>query len=256
MRLATFNLLHGRSLSDGEVVVSRLRDAVASLDADVLGMQEVDRAQERSGRHDLTAEAAAAMGGEGRFVPAIMGTPGLKWRAAKAGDETRIEHPAYGVSLVSRLPVVRWGVTRLPSAPMRSPVLMPGPRRRVMWLRDEPRVLVAAVVRTPAGEITVANTHLSFVPGWNGAQLRRVARVLRGMPGPRVLLGDLNLPGPLPRWLTGWKLLASEATFPADEPRVQLDHVLSHGDGLPEVKEVRSLRMELSDHRALVVDLV
>ncbi len=45
------------------------------------------------------------------------------------------------------------------------------------------------------------------------------------------------------------------AAFPADEPRVQLDHVLSHGDGLPDVKEVRSLRMELSDHRALVVDL-
>ena len=256
MRLATFNLLHGRSLSDGEVVVQRLRDAVADLDADVLGLQEVDRAQVRSHHLDLTAEAAGAMGGDSLFVPAIMGTPGLKWRAAKSGDETRIEHPAYGVSLVSRLPVVRWGVTRLPSAPMRSPVLMPGPRRRVMWLRDEPRVLVAAVLRTPTGEITVANTHLSFVPGWNGAQLRRVARVLRAMPGPRVLLGDLNLPGQLPRWLTGWKCLASEATFPADEPRVQLDHVLSHGDGLPDVKEVRSLRMDLSDHRALVVDLV
>jgi endonuclease/exonuclease/phosphatase family metal-dependent hydrolase len=255
VRLATFNLLHGRSLSDGEVVASRLRDAVTRLDADVLGLQEVDRAQERSGGRDMTAEAADAMGGEGRFVPAIMGTPGLTWRAAKSGDETRVEHPAYGVALVSRLPVVRWAVTRLPSAPMRSPVLMPGPRRRVMWLRDEPRVLLAAVVRAPAGEMTVASTHLSFVPGWNGAQLRRAVRVLRAMPGPRVLLGDLNLPGPLPRWLTGWRCLADLPTYPADEPRVQLDHVLSHGGGLPAVLDARSLPMALSDHRALVVDL-
>ena len=255
MRLATFNLLHGRSMSDGEVVVSRLREAVTEIDADVLGLQEVDRAQERSGRYDLTAEAAAAMGGESRFVPAIMGTPGLRWRAAKIGDETRVEHPAYGVALVSRLPVVRWAVTRLPSAPMRSPVLMPGPKRRVLWLRDEPRVLIAAVVRTAAGEMTVANTHLSFVPGWNGAQLRRAARTLRAMPGPRVLLGDLNLPGPLPRWLTGWSCLAVLPTYPADDPRVQLDHVLSHGEGLPAVVDARSLPMALSDHRALVVDL-
>lgn len=256
MRLATFNLLHGRSLSDGQVVVSRLREAVAELDADVLGLQEVDRAQERSGHLDLTAEAAAAMGGESRFVPAIMGTPGLRWRAAKVGDETRIEHAAYGIALVSRLPVVRWAVTRLPSAPMRSPVLIPGPKRRAMWLRDEPRILLAAVVRMPGGgEMTVANTHLSFVPGWNGAQLRRAVRALRTMPAPRVLLGDLNLPGQLPRWLTGWQVLASLPTFPTDEPRVQLDHVLAHGAGLPAVVDTRSLPMPLSDHRALVVDL-
>jgi endonuclease/exonuclease/phosphatase family metal-dependent hydrolase len=255
MRLATFNLLHGRSLSDGEVVVDRLRDAVRDLDADVLGLQEVDRAQERSHHLDLTAEAADAMGGEGRFVPAIMGTPGLTWRAAKAGDETRIEHAAYGVSLVSRLPVVRWGVTRLPSAPMRSPVLMPGPRRRVMWLRDEPRVLVAAVVRTPAGEITVANTHLSFVPGWNGAQLRRVARVLRTMPGPRVLLGDLNLPGRLPARVLGWRSLAIGPTFPAPAPRMQIDHAL--GDAVPAGADHSPLitQLPLSDHRALSVEI-
>jgi endonuclease/exonuclease/phosphatase family metal-dependent hydrolase len=255
VRLATFNVLHGRSLSDGEVDVARLRDAVATLDADVLGLQEVDRAQPRSGGHDLTAEAVAAMGGQSRFVPAIMGTPGLRWRAARSGDETLTEHPAYGISLVSRLPVLRWAVIRLPSAPMRSPVLLPGPKRRVMWLRDEPRVLLAAVVRTPSGPMTIANTHLSFVPGWNGAQLRRAARALRAMPAPRVLLGDLNLPGPLPRWLTGWSCLVTAPTFPVDDPRVQLDHVLGHGDGLPDVVSSEARTMALSDHRALLVDL-
>jgi endonuclease/exonuclease/phosphatase family metal-dependent hydrolase len=255
VRLATFNVLHGRSLTDGEVDPARLRDAVAELDADVLGLQEVDRAQPRSGRHDLTALAAAATGGEGRFAPAIMGTPGERWRPARAGDETRTDARAYGIAMVTRLPVLRWSVTRLPSAPVRSPVLLPGPTRRVIWLRDEPRVLLAAVVEAPTGPMTVATTHLSFVPGWNGAQLRRVARELRRLPAPRVLLGDLNLPGPLPRWLTGWRVLVAEPSYPAVDPRVQLDHVLGHGDALPAVTAARAVTTGLSDHRALVVDL-
>ena len=94
MRLATFNLLHGRSLSDGVVDVARLRDAVAALDADVLGLQEVDRAQPRSGGHDLTAAAGTAMGGESRFVPAIVGTPGGRWRAAGEADTAGADPPA------------------------------------------------------------------------------------------------------------------------------------------------------------------
>ncbi|MGK5523302.1 endonuclease/exonuclease/phosphatase family protein, partial [Micromonospora sp. URMC 107] len=55
MRLATFNLLHGRSLADGLVDPDRLTAAVTALDADVLALQEVDRDQSRSGKLDLTA---------------------------------------------------------------------------------------------------------------------------------------------------------------------------------------------------------
>lgn len=254
VRLATFNVLHGRSLTDGEVDVGRLRDAVAAIDADVLGLQEVDRDQSRSHGLDLTAEAAKAMGGDGRFAAAILGTPGEKWRPAGDDDPDR-PGPAYGIGLVSRLPVRRWLVTRLPAAPVRSPILIPGPTRRVMWLRDEPRVLLAAVLETPDGPVTVANTHLSFVPGWNGAQLRRAVRALRALPGPRVLLGDLNLPGPLPRWLTGWEPLAALATYPAPDPRVQLDHILGQGAGLGRPVAAGAPELPLSDHRALVVDL-
>ncbi|HVE31695.1 MAG TPA: endonuclease, partial [Mycobacteriales bacterium] len=41
MRVASFNILNGRSLADGEVDAERLRDAAKLLDADVLGLQEV-----------------------------------------------------------------------------------------------------------------------------------------------------------------------------------------------------------------------
>jgi endonuclease/exonuclease/phosphatase family metal-dependent hydrolase len=47
--------------------------------------------------------------------------------------------------------------------------------------------------------------------------------------------------------------LASEVTFPADEPREQIDHLLA--DGAIAVESSYAVRLPLSDHRALVVDL-
>jgi endonuclease/exonuclease/phosphatase family metal-dependent hydrolase len=254
VRLATFNVLHGLSMADGAVDLGRLSAAVAEIGADLIGLQELDRAQPRSGGHDLAAEVARALGAEHRFAAALIGNPAGPWRAAVDGDDSRPDLPAYGVGLVSRLPVRRWGVHRLPALPIHSLVPVPGNGLRLAWLRDEPRVLLAAVVDTPAGPMTVATTHLSFVPGWNGAQLRRVTRALRRLPAPRVLLGDLNIPGRLPGWLTGWRMLARVPTYPADDPRVQLDHVLADGR-LPPVAAVRAWVAPLSDHRAVLVEL-
>ena len=53
----------------------------------------------------------------------------------------------------------------------------------MILLRDEPRVLLAAILDTPYGDVTVAATHLSFVPGWNVRQLRSSVRALRTLPG-------------------------------------------------------------------------
>jgi endonuclease/exonuclease/phosphatase family metal-dependent hydrolase len=257
VRLATFNLLHGRSLHDGAVHADRVAQAVATLDADVLGLQEVDRAQPRSGLLDLTAIAADALGAPThRFVAAVTGTPGLAWQAWHPAHDTA--EPAYGVALVSRYPVRHWQITRLGAAPVRSPVFVPGPGGGLLMLRDEPRVLLAAVLDTPAGAMTVATTHLSFVPGWNVRQIRAVVRALRTLPAPRVLLGDLNLPAVVARAATGWRALARAATYPAAAPRAQLDHVLADPHGghlLGPVLHVSTPQVTVSDHRPLVVHL-
>jgi endonuclease/exonuclease/phosphatase family metal-dependent hydrolase len=255
VRLATFNLLHGRSLSDGTVHAERVAAAVADLDADILGLQEVDRAQPRSGLLDLTAIAAEALGAPvHRFAAAVVGTPGETWQPWRSDDDNA--HPLYGIALVSRWPVVRWQITQLPAAPVRSPVYVPN--GGLMLLRDEPRVLIAAVVETPRGPVTVGTTHLSFVPGWNVRQLRTAVRALRALPAPRVLLGDLNLPAGPARAFTGWRPLARIATYPSPVPRAQLDHVLDDprgGTALGQVAEVRAPRAGISDHRPLVVHL-
>lgn len=257
MRLATFNLLHGRSLHDGLVDGARLAAAVAAIDADVLALQEVDDLQPRSGNLDLTAIAAQALGAtQFRFAAAVVGTPGERVRAL-SHDGDGAGEPCYGVGLVSRFPVRSWQVIRLRPAPLRSPVFV-GRDGGVVLLRDEPRVLLAAVLDSPHGAVTVAGTHLSFVPGWNMRQLRSVVRQLRRLPAPRLLLGDLNMPATVATVVSRWRSLGRRRTYPAIRPRVQFDQILldPRGSGrLPPVVDVRTPALAVSDHRPLVVAL-
>lgn len=255
VRLATFNILHGRSLRDGTVDADRLTDAVKTLDADILGLQEVDRAQARSHHLDLTALAADALGAtHHRFAAAVIGTPGEGFRPL-THDDDGADEPNYGIALISRWPVRQWRIVRLPAAPVRSPVFTPKP----ILIRDEPRVLLAAIVEPPwGGTLTVATTHLSFVPGWNLVQLRTVTRALRGMPGPRLLTGDLNLPAGVTTRMTRWRSLARTPTFPSPSPTLQLDHVLldpRDTGGLGHVISADTPDVPVSDHRPLVVRL-
>lgn len=280
-RLATFNILHGRSVDDGLVDNNRMAADCAGLAAHVLCLQEVDRGQARSHGADQTAAVAEACGSRWwRFEPALIGEPGGKWRAATDADTTDGGEPtkataadavpagptspsgpsdlaAYGVGIVSRLKVTRWHVVRLAAAPVRAPVAVPGGRGRFILLPDEPRVVLAAEVVTPEGALVVATTHLSFVPGWNLRQVRRATSALAGIAGglPCVLLGDLNFPGRLPAVVSGWKRLGGAVrTYPAGRPRMQIDHALGHGpvraDG-----PGRAVHLGRSDHEALVVEV-
>jgi endonuclease/exonuclease/phosphatase family metal-dependent hydrolase len=280
VRVATFNLWSGRALPpDGGAAPSapaidagRLARSVASLaelGVDVLAVQEVDHGQPRSGGADQLAEVAQAFGARaGRFVPTITGVPGPSsgWQRVAPGHHDRPHEqvsaslgppsPSYGIGLVSRLPVLAWRVRVLRGSRAVLPMAVPSPGRlpRLLLVPDEPRVALAAVVAGPSGPVTVICTHLSFAPLAARRQLRAVARWAGSLPGPRVIAGDLNLPGPVPAWLTGWTSLARAATYPAHQPRLQLDHLLSDARPAP-TRPARALALEVSDHLALVGDV-
>jgi endonuclease/exonuclease/phosphatase family metal-dependent hydrolase len=252
MLMATFNILHGRSLHDGAVELDRLEESIRRLDADLLALQEVDCDQPRSAMADLTALAAQAMGAVShRFVAAISGTPGATWMAATGREQPGTA--AYGIALLSRFPVQSWQVVRLPRIPMPFPMYLREPNK-VMMVNEEPRAAMVARLDTPLGPMTVANTHLSFVPGWNRVQLRHLVGDLRGFPGPRVLMGDLNLTPAKVSSRFGLRPLGSAPTFPADHPHRQLDHILTDDPTL-RADSCDAPVLPISDHRALVVDV-
>lgn len=304
IRLATYNLLHGMTVLGGVPQPARdaagkvvgpplvaddgpLRRAVATLDADVLGLQEVDVDQPRSGHVHQPRSVAEAMGAQHwHFAASVVGTPGepewdpaqdehdrashphLRWVPGLVGTgdvvteigeaSDRPTEPLYGVGLVSRLPVLEWRTTRFDPAPWSLPLMIPAePRPRFVRVPDEPRAAIAAVVEGAHGPFTVVTVHLSFVPGYNVRQLRALRRWLAGLPRPLVLLGDLNLPGTIPARVTGWTPLVRQKTYPVMGPRVQLDHVLA--DGLAPWQRAGAVprvhALPVSDHAAVTVDL-
>ena len=251
LRVVTFNILHGRTVGD-VVNPARLRISIRRLKPDILALQEVDLDQERSGRVDLTAVAAEAMDAVvHRFVPAISGIPGAIW--APATGEEPVGTAAYGIALLSRFPVTSWQVLRLPHLPARFPMYSRVPHRMKMT-NDEPRAAIVARVETPLGPMTVVNTHLSFVPGWNRRQLSWIVSELRALPGPRLVVGDLNLTSTAAQRRSGLRTLAVAPTYPAHRPRRQLDHVLTDDPEL-RARHRETPLMPISDHRPLVVDL-
>ena len=301
MRIATFNVHHGRTLgTDGRPVQppgsvppqQPLADAVADLDVDVLALQELDRYQERSGDVDQAQVAATAMGAtDWRYASALHGHAvlGVGWELDRDAPALGVYGPdgaygpngvpapstagSHGTALLTRRPVLEWRVRRLPGAPARLPLVVPG-RRALTMVRDHARVAIAAVLKGEGarGPFTVVSTHLSFIPGWNAGQLAILHKWLADLPRPHVILGDLNLVGALPRTVlagTGlvdgltrrgpagprWHDLARTATYPAHRPLVQFDHVLAAGVPSSAVRVSSAPPSAISDHRALVVEL-
>jgi hypothetical protein len=131
-----------------------------------------------------------------RFVAALAGTPGTRW--VEAGDGAPITGPAFGNALFFRYPVRTWEVLRMPGAGPHLTLPLSGPRPAAI-IGEEPRAALIADIETPHGVVRVASTHLSFLPGCNLVQLRRVTRrVEQGKP-PALIMGESEPPRSRPR---------------------------------------------------------
>lgn len=247
-RVLTLNLQHGLARDGTPTTSEQLAAAVAGIDADVVALQEVDRGQPRSGNID-----------QARVVADALGLPHVRFAATLAGDvrvdarpATRSGAPdgaAYGLAIASRWPVLAWFVRPLPRLRPRHPVLKGG---RLRLREDEQRALLAAVLRTPAGELSVASAHLSLLAPVAAVQARAVVRSMSTLPVPAVVCGDLDLdPWLLDPLSPGWQLPRA-LTFPVRAPRRQLDHVLVRGAA---IGAVEPLELEISDHLGLLVTL-
>jgi endonuclease/exonuclease/phosphatase family metal-dependent hydrolase len=223
MRIATYNIQHGRTPA-GSVDVALLAQECATLHADVLALQEVDRNATRSHRADEAAEVAAVTGLTCAFAEATSFEPGA----------------AYGNALLVRGELHDVEVVALPGEE-----------------GDEPRALLLAEVALYGGErVSVAATHLSVRTRVALRQLAAATEALAARPSPRLLLGDLNL-RPEAAWpvLEGAGLTVVDAppAFPAHRPNRVIDHIAV--DGLA-VGPAETVHLRVSDHRALVVDAV
>jgi endonuclease/exonuclease/phosphatase family metal-dependent hydrolase len=237
VRYAAWNVQSGFDAAAGRIDLDGVAAAVRALDVDVVAVQEVDRGLPRSGGVDQVAELAARLGWHGAFAPALLGDPLTRWVPVPAEDPGG---PAYGVGLLARVPLHDVRRCALPGG---------GPGRRSPDAQGpgwdgEPRVALSAV---PEGGPRVTTTHLSYLP-WRAL---RQLHVVLGFAGDGVVLGDLNLPPAVLGVVvagTGWTVHPTGPTFPAHDPRLQLDHVLTRGLAL----QVSAGPALTSDHRPVV----
>jgi len=273
MRITSWNILHGMAIPPTpKEQVEALSQAGAKIATElspaVIAIQECDYQLARTGHVNQIAEVASSIGARYfAFAPCIIGTPGEKWRKLSTTDSTIITgseklvdiEGGYGIALASTIEVIKWHRLDLGNAPIGMPLLVPGDdgkpgKLRPIYIRDEPRVALAA---TLANGITVINTHLSFVPGYNIKQLRAIKRwaaeLESEMNSTAIIVGDLNLPKNLPVVASQWKSLATQATYPSWGAKIQFDYILARSSiGATQLPTVAT---GVSDHLPLSVEL-
>lgn len=199
LRVASYNV-HECVGTDGRRDAGRVADVLRELDADVVGLQEVD-ARPGLGHDSVQVEFLAhALGLHGISGPTIV----------RGGDGGH-----FGNALLTRRRVLSVRHVDL------------------TIYKREPRAAIDVDIDVDGARVRVIVTHLGLLPGERRAQVRRLLDVL-GDPSedpakPVVLCGDINewfVVGRPLRWLHGRLGRAPAlATFPAGFPVFALDRI-------------------------------
>ena len=275
MRVLSWNILHGQVIPPANQVdqLASLKSATAQVvsnyQPDFICLQEVDYQQPRSDFLNQTKIIAKTSGLKNwAFLPAIFGTPGEKWKKVinleqsiiTAENESINTAKSYGIGIATNQPIKKLYAKKLGKSVIGMPLLIPnekGAGVRFIYVKDEPRVVL--IIELESG-VTIATTHLSFVPGVNIYQLNRISYLLRNIPGKKILAGDLNLPGNLPSKLSGFRSLATAATYPSWKEKIQFDYIMAKKGLIKNNRVAATLikstgRPIISDHIPIGVEL-
>jgi endonuclease/exonuclease/phosphatase family metal-dependent hydrolase len=246
VRLVTFNTHHGVG-EDSRHDLPRLAKVLASVDADVICLQEVDRHfGDRSEDVDQALLLSRALDMQLAWGPAI-DEPG-----------TTGESRQYGNALLSKLPLLVSDVHRLPGG-------------------GEPRSALRTMLELDGGTLWVTATHLTTrTPEERGEQVAALAALHTGDMAAGVLVGDFNagpdapeLAGLRGRFADAWELAEDRDdqagwrfwqreeghTHPARAPHRRIDQVwVSPGVRVAAAQVLDAAGA--SDHLPLMVDLL
>ena len=230
VRVATYNIHRGRGL-DGRTRLERIAAVLATIDADVVALQEVVGVSPL--RDGQAAELGAALG--------------MGWVMAPV---RHLRTAAFGNVVLSRFP-------------MRHHV-----QYELTWKTCEPRGCQRVDIALDDHTLHIYNVHLGTSLLERRHQAERLASIVhdRRVPGPKVVLGDFNeWARGLATDVLGQRLqsvdlrhhLRRRRTYPSFFPILHLDHI--YFEGKVEVLRVAlprdRLTMVASDHLPLVADL-
>ncbi|MGW3682202.1 endonuclease/exonuclease/phosphatase family protein [Streptomyces prasinus] len=240
LRVATYNI-HAGAGEDGVFDLDRTARALRDLNADVIGLQEVDvHWGDRSGFVDEARALAGKLDMRVFFAPIYDLDP-----AAEGAERRR-----YGVAVLSRHPVIgaeNHEITRLSTqTPDPVPAPMPG--------------FAEVTIEVGGAHVHVYSTHLDHRahPSVREAQVADMLDVLAADRGPKILVGDFNAEAAAPELASLWQRLRDAdpdggGTYPAADPVKRID-LVAVSSGIT-VTGAEAVATEASDHRPVVTDL-
>ena len=229
LRVATYNIKHGRGM-DGVLDLERTLATLRLLNADIIALQEVDDQARRSGGVDQASWLAEQLGMHSAY-----------------GAFMDFQGGRYGLAILSRRPILSHETWRLPEG-------------------NEPRVALATRIETDAGEvISAVAVHFDWVKddGFRYAQAMETLHQIQTLDSPWIVFGDFN-DVPESRTMNAFEQVArdatkpsdSAATFPADEPTIEIDYILSGPSSSWSPASATVMEESIaSDHRPVVAEL-
>ena len=233
LTVMTYNIHVGIGM-DKKLNLARVAEVINRERPDLVGLQEVDRGVERTGRRDQIAELARLTKMEYAFAPNL-----------------QFQGGHYGVAVLSRHPIMELD------------------HRRFEHLREaERRGFVRVAVRVGGRLINFVTTHLDYQHADNRLyETRQLLAALSDIETPLVVVGDFNdePSGDSYKLMTekfadGWAETGKGATrdgptFPADKPTKTIDYVFYRRDAGTRARNAKVTNTLASDHLPLVVQV-
>lgn len=235
----TFNIHHGAG-ADGQLDLQRVANVIRSENADIVGLQEVDRHWgERSDFVDQAAWLARELN-----MHVVYGA-NLDLDPAQPDQPRR----QYGTAILSDAPILDWDNTFLPR-----------------FEGHEQRGLLRARVVVRGVPVQVYNTHLQHNDAAERVAQAEAIKTLIGTPDDSVaLVGDLNATPETPEIATlvedlvdAWEEagVGDGYTYPVEDPNRRIDYVMTSDDVVARFAAVVTSDPIASDHLPVYADLL
>jgi endonuclease/exonuclease/phosphatase family metal-dependent hydrolase len=234
LKVMSYNIHHGVGV-DNVLNLQRIADLITEKQADVVGIQEVDRHYGARSNFEDQAKVLAEMLGYHYVYGA-----NLDLNPAVEGQDRR----QYGTAILSKYPIIQSQNYLLSS------------------FGKEQRGLLEATVNVKGNHVRVYNTHLGLDVPQRLAQVNEINEILSKKETSAILMGDLNAePGveEVELLRTGGNLVdvfqdADNAnTFPVKNPSKRIDYIFV-SEGV-KFSGQQVLQSTYSDHLPIIVDL-
>ena len=269
MKITSWNIQHGEVYAAGTEVdrMAEIRRTVEAFNCDVLVLQEVDHQNERSNLEEQTKLFAEIMGAKHwAFAPSVWrkNEEWLDWPQSQSSDFPELitqtissTQPGYGISIISKLPVIKWERKELPKAFMGwwLPFTSYGVTKK-FWVKDHARNALAAYLED--GKVII-NTHLSWEPVFRNLQLGQLKRWANQIAKDKslhvIIVGDLNIVNSWEESVNSyrWRSLVKQLTFPVWKPNQQIDHFLARPGTKAKLEAM--VASKVSDHLPISITL-